>query len=134
MLPSTTGTALKPGIFASAEVFLQLIEHLENIVANQEHMQAWCQRIHSVFVSPGADRDSLQKLARILIGNEGALLSEIDPSAENFVVSDRLNDFCGVMTGVRVTGVNCKSNRALILNTGKGMRSTSFRSVMARFS
>jgi len=110
------GTALRPGIIASAEVFLRLIERLER---NPGHMQAWCQRIHSVFVSPGADRDSLQKLARILIGNEGAVLSEINPSAENFVVSDRLNDFCGVMTGIRVTGINCKSRRGLILDTGK---------------
>ena len=111
------GTAARSGIFASAEIFLRLIERLER---NPEHVQAWCQRIHSVFVSPGVDRDSLQKLARILIGNEGAVLSEIDPSAEDFVVSDRLNDFCGAMTGLRVTGVNCKSNRNLVLNTGKG--------------
>jgi hypothetical protein len=110
-------TAVRPGIFSSAEVFLRSIEALER---NPEHVQAWRQRIHSVFVFPGADRDSLQKLARILIGNERAVLCEIDPGAEDFVVSDRLNDFCGVMTGVRVTGVNCKSNRDLILNTGKG--------------
>jgi hypothetical protein len=110
------GTPLKSGIFASAEVFLRLIERLER---NPERLQAWCQRIHSVFVSPGADGASLQKLARILIGNEVGL-SEINPSAENFVVSDRLSDFCGVMTGVRVTGANCKSNCGLILNTGKG--------------
>jgi hypothetical protein len=111
------GTAVRPRIFASAEIFLRLIERLER---NPEHVQNWCQRIHSVFVSPGGDRDSLQKLARILIGNDGAVLSEINPSAENFVISDRLNDFCGVMSGVRVTGVPCKSNRDLILNTDKG--------------
>ena len=97
--------------------FLAIDRGLER---NPEHMQAWRQRIHSVFVFPGADRDSLQKLAKIPIGNQRAVLSEIDPGAEDFVVSDRLNDFCGVMTGVRVTGVNCKSNRALILNTAKG--------------
>jgi hypothetical protein len=108
--------AVRPGIFSSAEIFLRSIEGLER---NPEHVQAWCQRIHSVFVFPGADRDSLQKLARILIGNEGAVLSEIDPGAEDFVVSDRVNDFCGVMTGVRVTGVNWKSNQNLVLNTGK---------------
>ena len=101
------GTAVRTGIFSSAEIFLRSIEGLER---NPEHVQAWCQHIHSVFVFPSADRDSLQKLARILIGNKRAVLSEIDSGGEDFVVSDRLNDFCGVMTGVRVTGVNCKSN------------------------
>src|SRR5439155_19659916 len=109
-------TAVRPRIFSSAKIFLRSIEGLER---NPEHVQTWCQHIHSVFVFPGADRDSFQKLARILIGNEGAVLSEIDPGAEDFVVSDRLNDFCGVMTGIRVTGVNCKSNHNLVLNTGK---------------
>ena len=111
------GTAVRTGIFSSAEIFLRSIEDLER---NPEHVQAWCQHIHSVFVFPSADRDSLQKLARILIGNKRAVLSEIDSGGEDFVVSDRLNDFCGVMTGVRVTGVICKSNGNLILNTVKG--------------
>ena len=65
-------TAVRPGIFTSAEIFLRLIECLER---NPDHLQTWCEGIRSVFVYPAADRDSLQKLARILIGNEGAVYS-----------------------------------------------------------
>jgi hypothetical protein len=110
-------TAVRSRIFSSAEILLRSIECLER---NPEHMQAWCHGIHSAFVFPGADRDSLQKLARILIGDERAGLFEIDPGAKDFVISDRLKDFCGVMTGVRVTGVNWKSNRNPVMNSGKG--------------
>jgi len=110
-------TAVRTGVFSSAEIFLRSIEEMER---NPQHVRGWHQHIHSAFVFPSADRDSLQKLARILIGNTRAALSEFDPGAEDFVVSDRFRDFCGVMTGVRVTRINSKTNRSPILNTGKG--------------
>jgi hypothetical protein len=110
-------TAVRPGIFSSAKVFLRSIEGLEG---NPEHVQAWRQRIHSVFVYPGADRDSVQKLARMLIGNEGTILSGIDPGPGDFVVSDDLNNFCGVMAGLRVAASKDDLDASLIFKARKG--------------
>jgi len=54
--------------------------------------------------------------------------------AGDLVVSDQLNDFCGVMAGLRVAASKTDLDTSRILNAPKGIQSTSFRSVMARLS
>jgi hypothetical protein len=62
----------------------------------------------------------LQKLVKILSGDDLAVLDRINPGAEDFAVSDELNEFCGVMAGVRVTASRTNSNGNLVLKTSKG--------------
>jgi hypothetical protein len=98
----------------SAEAFLRTIERWEG------YNKWWTESVHSAFVYPSDDPEALQKLARILSGDDLAVLDTINPGAEDFAVSDELNEFCGVMAGVRVTASNANSNASLVLNTGKG--------------
>jgi len=67
-------------------------------------------------MNPGA----LQKLARILSGDDLAVLDRINPGAEDFALSDELNEFCGVMAGVRITASNANSNASLVPRMSRG--------------
>jgi len=103
-LTELTGRHLIPAtsrVFSSAEVFLGLIKDLEGSLDCRE---LWKEHIHSVFVHSGDDLDSLQELARLLTGDRRAVLSKTDPGAVDLAVSDHLDDFCGVMAGMRATG------------------------------
>ncbi len=62
----------------------------------------------------------MQKLARILSGDDLAVLDRINPGAEDFALSDELNEFCGVMAGVRITASNANSNASLVLRMSRG--------------
>jgi len=48
------------------------------------------QIVHSAFVYPSDDPGALQKLARILSGDDLAVLDRINPGAEDFALSDEL--------------------------------------------
>jgi len=107
-------TPEKPRILCSTEVFLRVIEALEQ---NPACKQWWTQSVHSAFVYQGGSQDSLQRLARILTGDDKAVLHAIDASAGDFVVSDELTDFCQVMAGVRVTANKANTNGKFVLST-----------------
>src|ERR1700730_16344621 len=103
LLTEVTGSHLIPAtsrIFSSAEVFLGLIKDLERSLDGRE---LWKQHVHSVFVHSG-DLNTLQELTRLLTGDRRAAVSKIDPGAVDLAVSDHLDDFCGVMAGMRVSG------------------------------
>src|SRR6266480_2507472 len=102
-------------LFCSSGTFLRLIEGLER---NPGCMQFWGQ-VHSAFVYAGNDSELLQKLVRRLTGDNGAVC-KTNPGVGDVAVSDQLNGFCGVMTGVRLTATKSKSNGNLVLNTAKG--------------
>jgi hypothetical protein len=104
-------------LMCSADTFLHLTEALKS---NPRCAHFWPEHVHSAFVYAGEDPRSFQKLVRTFIGDNRAVISQIRPGVRDITVSDHFDDFCGVMSGIRVTGVNCKSNRGLILNTGKG--------------
>jgi len=104
-------------LICSSDTCLRLIEDLER---NPDWIRFWKERFHSIFVCAGDDSEVLQKLARILSGDDGAVLHKIDPSIVELVVSDHLNDFCGVMAGLRVTASKANLDTSLILNTPKG--------------
>jgi hypothetical protein len=110
-------SSAKSRVLCSSDTFFELIGEVEN---NSEAIRPWREQVHSFFVYAGPDRDALQKLARILVGNEGAVLSEIDPGTEDFVVSGELDDFCGVMAGVRVPASKANFDASLVLNTARG--------------
>ena len=112
-----SSTSQKIRLLCSAGAFLQTIEAWEQ---KPDCKGWWTKSVHSAFVYPSDDPEALQKLARILSGDDLAVLDRINPGAEDFAVSDELNEFCGVMAGVRVTASNANSNAALVLSMSRG--------------
>jgi hypothetical protein len=84
-------------LLCSAERFLELITPLER---NPDRVQQWREQIHSAFVYGGDDVASLEKLAKLLVGNE--MLGLQHAVAGELIVSKELPDFCSVMAGVRI--------------------------------
>ena len=110
-------TFQKIRFLCSAGVFLRTIEAWEQ---KPDHTRWWTKSVHSAFVYPGDDPESVQRLARILNGGHGVEVCQINPGGADLAVSDQLSGFCGVMTGVRLTASKSKSNGNLVLKTGKG--------------
>src|SRR5206468_8840050 len=110
-------TFQKIRFLCSAGVFLRTIEAWEQ---KPDHTRWWTKSVHSAFVYPGDDPESVQRLARILNGGHGVEVCQINPGGADIAVSDQLGGFCGVMTGVRLTASKSKSNGNLVLKTGKG--------------
>jgi hypothetical protein len=110
-------TSQKIRLLCSAGAFRRTIEAWEQ---KPDCRRWWTKSVHSAFVYPSDDPEALQKLARILSGDDLAVLDRINPGAEDFAVSDELNEFCGVMAGVRVTASNANSNACLVVNMDKG--------------
>jgi hypothetical protein len=107
----------KSRLVCSSDIFLRLIEDLER---NPEYVRAWDNRVHSAFVYAGDDSEILRKLVWRLTRDDGAAIHETNSRAGDLVVSDRLNDFCGVMAGLRVAASKADLDTRLILNTPKG--------------
>jgi hypothetical protein len=104
-------------LFCSAEVLLHLIEDLRG---NRDDSSLWSKRVHSVFVYRGDGWQALQKLARILTRDDGAMVEEVNQcTREQFIISDQLNDFCGVMAGVRASTSGTDIYARLVFNTSK---------------
>ena len=97
--------------------FLQLIKGLERDPA---FMQFWEEQVHSAFVYAGDDSEILRKLIRRLTGDNGIVISKINPGVGDLTVSDQLDDFCGVMAGVRAAATKADFDTSLIFNTPKG--------------
>lgn len=98
----------KPSLLCSADVFLRVLEGRKQA---REYRACKTQVIHSVFIYPGDNADSLAKLLRICADGTATIRSP-DPGAAEFVVSDQLNQFCGAMAGIRVIAnkINTKDN------------------------
>jgi hypothetical protein len=108
------GSSAKSRVLCSADIFFELIRQLED---NSEAIRPWQDRAHSVFVYAGNDSEILQKLLQTLTGDEGAVL---DTAVGDVAVSDQLDDFCGVMAGVRVSASTANVDASLVLNMGRG--------------
>ena len=109
----TGSTSAKLRILSSAEAFLQVIEHWKR---NPQRSDWWTECVHSAFIYSNGDSNALQSLARVLSGNDRAVVGGMVPGAGDFVVSDRLKGFCGVMSGVRVNVSNASSGGRFVLN------------------
>jgi hypothetical protein len=101
----------------SSDTFFELLRELED---DSEAIRPWRKRVHSVFVYAGDVPAVLQKLVQRLAGDEGVVINQTNRSAGDFVVSDELDDFCGVMAGVRVSASKAKADVSLVLNSEKG--------------
>ncbi len=103
----------KSKLFCSSDTFLELIRELEK---NSGQNRPLRERVHSVFVYAAADHNALRKLATILIGNQGTVISQIDPGTGDFVVSSELDDFCGAIAGVRASTLKKGCDAGVVLN------------------
>ena len=103
-------------IFCSAEILLQLVKDFDR---DQECMQSWT-GIHSAFVYAGRDSGILAKLVQRLTGNKSVKIAKIDAGVGDVIVSDRVDDFCGVMAGVQSTASRTNSDAELVLNVSEG--------------
>src|SRR5438876_1328811 len=110
-------SSAKSRALCSSDTFFELIRELEN---NSEAIRPWRERVHSVFVYAGDVPAVLQKLLQRLTGDEGVVLSQMNRSGGDFVVSGELDGFCGVMAGVRVTESRANRDTDLVLNASKG--------------
>jgi hypothetical protein len=110
-------SSAKSRALCSSDTFFELIRELEG---NSEAIQPWRERVHSVFVYAGDVPAVLQKLIQRLTRDEGAVLIQTNRSGVDFVVSGELDDFCGVMAGVRVSASKANVDASLVLNTAKG--------------
>jgi hypothetical protein len=106
----------KSRLICSSDIFLRLIEDLER---NPECVRAWDNRVHSAFVYAGDDSEILRKLVWRLTLNDGAAIHETNSCAGDLVVSDQLNDFCGLMAGIRVAASKTDLDTSSILNASK---------------
>jgi hypothetical protein len=104
-------------LICSSDTFLQLIDDLER---DTGCIQFWEEQVHSAFIYAGNESESLPKLAQRLIGDNGVAISNINPSVGDLTVSDNLNDFCGVMAGVRVNANTANTGSNFVLNTVDG--------------
>ena len=107
----------KSRALCSSDTFFELIRELEN---NSEAIRPWRERVHSVFVYAGDVPAVLQKLLQRLTGDEGVVLNQMNRFGGDFVVSSKLDDFCGVMAGVGVSASQANGDASLVLNTEKG--------------
>jgi len=100
-----------------SDAFLKLIEESAR---NPDCMQHFRGQIHSAFVYAGNDPENRHRLVRMLARDDGAVIHQPNSSGGDLVVSDRLNDFCGVMAGVRVTASRTDTDANLVLSSSKG--------------
>jgi hypothetical protein len=103
--------------FCSSGTFLQLIKGLER---DPGFMQFWEEQVDSAFVYAGDDSEILRKLMRRLSGDDGVVISKINPAVRDLTVSNQLDDVCGVMSGVRATATDINGDANVVLNTSKG--------------
>jgi hypothetical protein len=93
-------TALR--LLCASDTFSEILAALEQKYEGR-HLQ---DRIHSAFVYAGNDSEALQKLIRQLTGDNSDIICEADHGLGDVVVSDQLDEFCGVMAGLRATACN----------------------------
>jgi len=110
-------TAKGVRVLCSTEAALQFIEDWEQ---KPDYKQWWMKHVHSAFIYPADDTGSLQKLARILTGDDLLVIDGANSGAGDFVVSNQLENFSGVMTGIRVTATKANFDANRVLNVAKG--------------
>jgi hypothetical protein len=115
--PAGWESSLECKLIGSADNFLLLAEVLER---DPGWMQFWQEQVHSAFIHAGNEPESLQKLAQRLIGDNSVVISDIDLGVGDLAVSDNLNDFCRVMSGIRVNANTANTGSNFVLNTADG--------------
>jgi hypothetical protein len=77
----------------------QYVELLEELDRRPGESHTWKERVHSAFVYANADHESLNSLMKKL--GQGAQRIESVGTDREIAVTDGMDDFCGIMSGVR---------------------------------
>ena len=115
--PASSESSLECKLMGSADNFLPLTEALER---DPSCMQFWQEQVHSAFVYAGKDPQSFQRLVRTLIEDDQAVISKTRPGGGDLTVSDHFDDFCGVMSGIRVSANEANTDGNFVLSTANG--------------
>ncbi|MEJ7608489.1 MAG: hypothetical protein WKF37_20020, partial [Bryobacteraceae bacterium] len=94
-----SGPSKPKRLFCSSDVFYELTAQLDRKAGGGVW---WLAHVHSVFIYAGSDAATLQAVLRKLTGDTEAVMQEADRSCAEFSVSDGLDDFGGVMAGLRI--------------------------------
>ena len=95
-----SGSSARCRLFCSSDVFSDLLQRVESIPGG---LELWRQRIHSAFVYAGIDRPGLTSVLSRITGNDGEALRTGNSDADEWIISDELDELCGVLSGVTVT-------------------------------
>ena len=104
-------------LFCSSDILLHFIERCER---DSGYLHFWKNEVHSVFVYAGDDPEVLSKLIQRLTGENGTVVSRIRRNSQDITLSEELEDFCGVMSGVRATATTIDSDADVVFDNSKG--------------
>jgi len=96
-LSGTSGEKLR--LFCTAATFGEL---MASLAKNADADAAWRNRVHSVFVVGGNNPAALAPLVQALVGSQAVISAA---TGADWAVTDRLPDFCQVMSGLRPAAV-----------------------------
>lgn len=99
-------------IFSSAETFSRLLEACDHQSESTPH---WHHNIHSAFVFADGDPQVLEKLVRLLAGDERVELRHVHLKGDEFLVAND-SGFCGVMARLRIPASRASDNACLVSN------------------
>src|SRR5262245_2647163 len=94
-----TDCATKVRLFCSSDGLGRLIEALDH---NPGALRLWSKRVHSVFVYAGNDATAFQNVARRILNDESISLIQMESGGNQWIVSEKVPQICGVMSGVRI--------------------------------
>ena len=113
--------ASKIRLFCSSDALWKLIQEFE---CNRRGIQLWGEYVHSVFVYAGNNTSVFQRVARRLTHDECTPIIQLDRRLGEWIVSDKLPQFCGVMSGLRIP-VSKHADAADLGGCGSGDATTS---------
>ena len=102
----------KPRLICSANALWDFISESKRHPIRTVDLE---KRVHSVFVYGGDDRQTLERLARILRRDKRVTLNQLSWSAKDFVILNQADDFCGIMSGLAVTASNATAHNVGVL-------------------
>ena len=94
-------------LLCGAGALLHLITRLEKTSAGDRFFE---EHLHSVLVYGANDAGVLTRLARILACDDDVGIQGLEQCGSDIVVSDAMDDFCGVMASVRVAAPKTNLN------------------------
>jgi hypothetical protein len=97
-------------LFGSSATFLRFVDELER---NSASLRLWQEHVHSAFVYAARDADSFQQLARSLTGDPRVSLVERGRGTGGWVVSNKLVEFCGSLSGIRASALTIDATNHL---------------------
>ena len=104
----------KVRVLGSAEAFLQLIECLDR---HSSATSLWQERIHSAFVYAAGNSSDVQEVLCRLSGDGEATVAQVGPITGRVAITDKMNEFCGVMSGITVDASSVDTGTSVVFRS-----------------